>query len=101
MPATAPVKFAQSHDVSSQEEPTQVVSSDKEVFELTYDKLVIAVGAYSQSELGCIQPQWPDFLRSLIAFDIAGVKEHAYFLKDVKDSRLIRAKILDCRHSYV
>ncbi|PPQ92198.1 hypothetical protein CVT25_008972 [Psilocybe cyanescens] len=47
-------------------------------FTLEYDKLVIAVGAYSQT------------------FNIPGVKEHAHFLKDVKDARQIRSRILEC-----
>ncbi|KAK4051019.1 hypothetical protein OIV83_003148 [Microbotryomycetes sp. JL201] len=47
-------------------------------FDLSYDKLVIAVGAYSQT------------------FNTPGVKEYAHFLKDVKDARRIRARILEC-----
>ncbi|KAI0316210.1 FAD/NAD(P)-binding domain-containing protein [Amylostereum chailletii] len=47
-------------------------------FTVPYDKLVIAVGAYSQT------------------FGIPGVKEHAHFLKDVKDARIIRARIMEC-----
>lgn len=47
-------------------------------FTLHFDKLVIAVGAYSQT------------------FNIPGVKEHAHFLKDVKDARRIRGRILEC-----
>jgi len=47
-------------------------------FTLRFDKLVIAVGAYSQT------------------FNIPGVKEHAHFLKDVKDARRIRGRILEC-----
>ncbi|KAK4051704.1 hypothetical protein OIO90_004654 [Microbotryomycetes sp. JL221] len=47
-------------------------------FTLQYDKLVIAVGAYSQT------------------FGTPGVKEYAHFLKDVKDSRRIRSRILEC-----
>ncbi|ODQ51308.1 FAD/NAD(P)-binding domain-containing protein [Saitoella complicata NRRL Y-17804] len=47
-------------------------------FEVEYDDLVIAVGAYSQT------------------FGTPGVKEHAYFLKDVGDARRIRARILHC-----
>ena len=31
-----------------------------------------------------------------VAFDVPGVKEHAYFLKDVRDARAIRARILEC-----
>ncbi|KAL0576116.1 hypothetical protein V5O48_005863 [Marasmius crinis-equi] len=49
-----------------------------ESFNMKYDKLVIAVGAYSQT------------------FGIPGVKEHAHFLKDVKDARAIRSRILEC-----
>ncbi|KAI0795504.1 NDE1, mitochondrial external NADH dehydrogenase [Abortiporus biennis] len=47
-------------------------------FNLHYDKLVIAVGAYSQT------------------FNVPGVKEHAHFLKDIKDARVIRARVLEC-----
>lgn len=48
------------------------------VFRLGYDKLVIAVGCYSQT------------------FGTKGVKEHAYFLKDVGDARKIRNRLLSC-----
>ncbi|ORY77229.1 pyridine nucleotide-disulfide oxidoreductase-domain-containing protein [Leucosporidium creatinivorum] len=47
-------------------------------FTVGYDKLVIAVGAYSQT------------------FNTPGVKEYAHFLKDVKDARKIRSRILEC-----
>ncbi|PCH37505.1 FAD/NAD(P)-binding domain-containing protein [Wolfiporia cocos MD-104 SS10] len=47
-------------------------------FTLRYDRLVIAVGAYSRT------------------FNIPGVKEHAHFLKDIRDARAIRARILEC-----
>ncbi|KAG2148704.1 uncharacterized protein EDB93DRAFT_1250138 [Suillus bovinus] len=47
-------------------------------FNLRYDKLVIAVGAYSQT------------------FNVPGIKEHAHFLKDVRDARAIRTRIIDC-----
>lgn len=36
---------------------------------------------------------FPQFL----AFDIPGVKEHAHFLKDVKDARKIRGRVLECQ----
>lgn len=49
-----------------------------EVFGLGYDKLVVAVGCYSQT------------------FGTKGVKENALFLKDVSDARKIRKRILDC-----
>ncbi|KAK8057650.1 hypothetical protein PG996_011587 [Apiospora saccharicola] len=47
-----------------------------EIFEVPYDKLVIACGSYSQT------------------FGIEGVREHAYFLRDVGDARRIRLKVL-------
>jgi NADH dehydrogenase len=49
-----------------------------QVFDLTYDKLVIAVGCYSQT------------------FGTPGVKENAFFLKDVVDARKLRRRILEC-----
>jgi NADH dehydrogenase FAD-containing subunit len=48
------------------------------IFELSYDKLVIAVGCYSQT------------------FGTPGVRENAFFLKDVVDARKIRRRILEC-----
>ncbi|KAJ7777915.1 FAD/NAD-P-binding domain-containing protein [Mycena maculata] len=47
-------------------------------FTLHWDKIVLAAGAYSQT------------------FGVPGVKEHAHFLKDVKDARAIRIRILEC-----
>lgn len=49
-----------------------------EVFEVPYDRLVIAVGSYSQT------------------FGIEGVREYANFLRDVSDARKIRLKVLQC-----
>ena len=48
------------------------------MFEVGWDKLVISVGCYNQT------------------FDTPGVKEHAYFLKDVADARKIRNRLLTC-----
>ncbi|KAF2687808.1 pyridine nucleotide-disulfide oxidoreductase-like protein [Lentithecium fluviatile CBS 122367] len=48
------------------------------LFDLTYDKLIITVGCYSQT------------------FGIPGVKKHALFLKDVGDARKIRSRLLAC-----
>ena len=48
-----------------------------EVYELDYDKLVIGVGAVSNT------------------FGVPGVYEHAFFLKEVADARKIRNKILE------
>lgn len=46
------------------------------IFDLDSDKLVIAVGCYSQT------------------FDTKGVKENAFFLKDIGDATKIRTRIL-------
>lgn len=51
----------------------------KEEFTLDYDKLVIAVGAYTKT------------------FGIPGVKEYACFLKEVNDARKIRQRLIDCK----
>lgn len=62
-------------------EPTQQVdhkSRKGKIFDLSYDKLVVSVGCYSQT------------------FNTPGVKEHAYFLKDIGNSRGIRKRILEC-----
>lgn len=61
--------------------PTQsqrVATKPRQEFSIHYDKLVIAVGCYSQT------------------FNVPGVKDHAYFLKDVRDARAIRLRILEC-----
>ena len=49
-----------------------------QAFDMAYDKLIIAVGCYNQT------------------FNTKGVKENAYFLKDVGDARRIRNRILAC-----
>ncbi|OAL45042.1 FAD/NAD(P)-binding domain-containing protein [Pyrenochaeta sp. DS3sAY3a] len=48
------------------------------LFDLSYDKLVVTVGCYSQT------------------FGTPGVKEHAFFLKDIGDARKIRNRLLAC-----
>ncbi|KAI0672414.1 FAD/NAD(P)-binding domain-containing protein [Trametes maxima] len=81
MPATSPVEFADSKPAvtsSDVNESASLVTGDSEKFQLTYDKLVIAVGAYNQT------------------FNVPGVKEHAHFLKDIRDARRIRSRILEC-----
>jgi len=57
---------------------TSNAQASQDSFTLHYDKLVIAVGAYSQT------------------FNVPGVKEHAHFLKDIKDARAIRTRVLEC-----
>ncbi|KAF3347476.1 hypothetical protein VD0002_g2287 [Verticillium dahliae] len=61
--------------------PTMKASVTKrkgEVISIPYDKLVVAVGSYSQT------------------FGIPGVREHANFLRDVGDARSIRLRVLQC-----
>ena len=50
-----------------------------QMFDLDYDKLVVAVGCYSQT------------------FNTTGVKENAFFLRDVVDAQRIRRRILECK----
>ena len=59
-----------------QEQRTEATKG--QLFEMTWDKLVIAVGCYNQT------------------FDTRGVKENAFFLKDVGDARKIRNRLLSC-----
>ena len=49
-----------------------------EVFDVSYDKLVIGVGAKSNT------------------FGIPGVEQHCMFLKDTSDSRRIRQRLIEC-----
>ncbi|KAH8661801.1 pyridine nucleotide-disulfide oxidoreductase-domain-containing protein [Ilyonectria robusta] len=49
-----------------------------EMITIPYDKLILAVGAYSQT------------------FGVPGVREHANFLRDVGDARSIRLRVLQC-----
>jgi len=53
-------------------------SLDGTKFQLTYDTLVIAVGAINNT------------------FNIPGVEQHALFLKELLDARTIRERIIDC-----
>ncbi|GAB7359292.1 hypothetical protein MBLNU230_g5945t1 [Neophaeotheca triangularis] len=56
----------------------QAQAKKGELFEMGWDKLIVAVGCYSQT------------------FGTKGVKENAYFLKDVGDARKIRNRLLSC-----
>ncbi|KAJ4383235.1 hypothetical protein N0V86_001279 [Didymella sp. IMI 355093] len=69
------------HAGESQEERASHRRSDVEkgkTFDMTYDKLIVTVGCYSQT------------------FGTPGVREHAFFLKDVGDARKIRNRLLAC-----
>ncbi|KAF1939616.1 FAD/NAD(P)-binding domain-containing protein [Clathrospora elynae] len=66
-------------ETKEQREIEKKKSAEKgRLFDLTYDKLVVTVGCYSQT------------------FGTPGVKEHAFFLKDVGDARKIRNRLLAC-----
>ena len=56
----------------------QITNNQKNHLSLNYDHLIIAVGSYSNT------------------FNIPGVKEHAFFLKEVVDARKIRSRVLEC-----
>ena len=92
MPATRPTD---ADPKPQNNEDTNVIDHSGIPFSMHFDKLVIAVGAYSQSDYLTIF--FSQLLTSLVAaFDVPGVKEHAHFLKDVKDARRIRGRILEC-----
>ncbi|KAK4561031.1 hypothetical protein LTR86_004986 [Recurvomyces mirabilis] len=69
--------------IGGQDEPNdgsnkQVRKEKGKLFRMKYDKLIVTVGCYSQT------------------FNTLGVKENAYFLKDVGDARRIRNRFLSC-----
>ncbi|KAJ7093931.1 hypothetical protein B0H15DRAFT_146341 [Mycena belliarum] len=77
MPATPPLAF-ETKSAPLVNGTTPQSSGTGTPFNLRWDKLVLAAGAYSQT------------------FGVPGVKEHAHFLKDVRDARAIRIRILEC-----
>ncbi|THH18896.1 hypothetical protein EW146_g2185 [Bondarzewia mesenterica] len=77
MPATPPL-HVETHSAEEADSTLTKYRRTGTPFEIKYDKLVVAVGAYSQT------------------FGIPGVKENAKFLKDVKDARTIRTRLLEC-----
>ena len=56
----------------------QEMTRKGKLWQVPYDKLVITVGCYSNT------------------FATKGVKEHAYFMKDIGGARAIRKRILEC-----
>lgn len=64
--------------LEQQNEEKKVEAQKGELFEMDYDKLIVSVGCYAQT------------------FNTPGVKENAYFLKDVGDARRIRNRLLSC-----
>lgn len=77
--ALAPVRDRHEKQEGNEREVEREKERKKgELFDLDYDKLVIAVGCYSQT------------------FGIPGVRDNALFLKDVGDARKIRNRLLAC-----
>lgn len=98
-PANPPIDAAgeaedQASTTKATEKKNAVHEGSATTFEIPYDKLVIAVGAYSQSALFGRSGSTIAYLK--LAFGTPGVKEHGYFLKDVKDARAIRTRLLEC-----
>lgn len=67
----------------------------QEVYDIGYDKLVIAVGCYSAS-FGIPGVRAEDRLPPLAVLlaDGAQVSKYAHFLKDIRDARAIRNRLL-------
>lgn len=62
----------------SHTEVEKAQTKEGRMWEVNYDKLVIAVGCYNQT------------------FGTEGVKENAFFMKDVADARKVRKRVLEC-----
>lgn len=89
MPATPPLNFDKSVAPVEEITPTGGLShfaGTGTAFTQRYDKLIIAVGAYSQSKhvLSSYPAKYCSFPDEYIAFDVPGVKKYAHFLKDVR-----------------
>ncbi|KAI8890688.1 FAD/NAD-P-binding domain-containing protein [Backusella circina FSU 941] len=74
---TEPIR-GYSKDINYYQAFCDKIDQEPKTFSLDYDKLVISVGSYSNT------------------FGIPGVKENAYFLKDVQDARNIRKRLIEC-----
>lgn len=75
--ARAEARFGEQSAIEGKADKIEKTKRGKK-WEVSYDKLVVAVGCYSQT------------------FGTKGVKENAYFLKDVSGARKIRKRILEC-----
>ena len=97
MPATRPTN---ADPKPKHDDDTNGIDQSGTPFSVHFDKLVIAVGAYSQSNYfdNFFSFSFSQIAEKscLAAFNVPGVKEHAHFLKDVKDARRIRGRILEC-----
>lgn len=75
------IHFYQSHCVSIDKQNNKILCEDtdtKTTFEIKYDILIIAIGETTNT------------------YNIEGVKDYAYFLREVADARKIRIKVIDC-----
>jgi NADH:ubiquinone reductase (non-electrogenic) len=75
------IRYYQSYCTSIDAKNKKIRCKDADTsneFELPYDILVIAVGEVTNT------------------YNIPGVKEYAYFLKEVTDARKIRIRVIDC-----
>ncbi|KAL8742394.1 MAG: hypothetical protein Q9190_005107 [Brigantiaea leucoxantha] len=74
--------LAESRDAGEASEELEIEKNEQrragKRWDVGYDKLVLAVGAYNRT------------------FKTKGVKENAYFMKDVRDARKIRKRVLEC-----
>ncbi|KAI4164996.1 MAG: hypothetical protein LQ342_001272 [Letrouitia transgressa] len=74
--------LAESHHSGETKQEMQVEKKEQrregKRWDVNYDKLIVAVGAYNRT------------------FGTKGVKENAYFMKDVRDARKIRKRVLEC-----
>ena len=68
----------QDHSIGEVRSEKKGLRREGKRWEVSYDKLVVTVGCYSQT------------------FGTKGVKENAFFMKDVGDARRIRKRILEC-----
>ena len=77
-------------------------AAEEELFALEYDKLVVAVGAFSATfgtpgvRFSALMDRTPRERADVDPFSLSQVYEHAHFLKDIRDARAIRKRILDC-----
>ena len=68
----------QNRSISEVKSVTRGKEKEGKRWDVAYDKLVVSVGCYSQT------------------FGTKGVREHAFFMKDVGDARRVRKRILEC-----
>ncbi|KAI8589730.1 NDE1, mitochondrial external NADH dehydrogenase [Geranomyces variabilis] len=70
--------WCQKIDLQKRELTCAPALPEMEPFKLTFDKLVIAVGAHSNT------------------FNIPGVEQHGFFLKEISHAQRVRASLIEC-----